>query len=391
MNKDKYNRNRLNSLIKGVLPALCMLFFPRKAKRIIFNSEFNLEFNHSSKTLFLYFLKNHVDYEIKFVINDPVKREKLNSIHGDYFISSKSFFEIIYILRARTWITSSLETPIGGFFLNIRRNVFHLGHGAPLKNIGLSEGYNNWKKRIYYKILKTNFSYFLSTSHVFVKSWANCIGLPADKILISGQARNDLIMNSKVDLDNILNSSKRKVLYAPTWRPFSNTDLFPFSDKDLALLNECLEKLNAIIYLRLHPNFENQNIGEYDNFDNICFLNKQKIDDINEVLGAFDLVITDYSSIYIDFLLTLKPLIFLPYDRSTYEEIIGFSIDYDYNTPGPKPSMQCEFIDELDLLLNDGTYYFNERSLVNNRLNEVKENHSESNAQLVFRILNSRV
>ncbi|CAK1931006.1 CDP-glycerol glycerophosphotransferase family protein [Vibrio crassostreae] len=384
MNKDKYNWNRLFSLIKGAIPALCMILFPRKSNRIIFNSEFNLEFNHNSKTLFQYFLKHYGKYEIKFVINDSSKRNNLNRVYGDYFISSSSICEIIYILRAKTWVTSSLETPIGGFFLNFRRNVFHLGHGAPLKNIGLSEGYSNWKKKIYYRILKTNFSYFLSTSSLFLDNWANCIGMPLERVLIGGQSRNDLITCPKVDSGAIFKSSKRKILYAPTWRPFSDTDLFPFPDRNLTLINDSLKELDAVVYLRLHPNFENLHTDEFANLDNICILNKHKVDDINEVLGLFDLVITDYSSIYIDFLLTLRPVVFLPYDRSEYEKNIGFSIDYDGNTPGPKPSKQCEFIEEIDLLLNDNSYYLNERKRVNDRLNQVKYDHSESNAQLIF-------
>ena len=58
---------------------------------------------------------------------------------GDYFIETNSIQGMLYSLKAYTWITSSLELPVGGIFQRINRLVIHLGHGTPLKNIGFLE------------------------------------------------------------------------------------------------------------------------------------------------------------------------------------------------------------------------------------------------------------
>ncbi|CAH6794866.1 CDP-glycerol glycerophosphotransferase [Vibrio chagasii] len=386
MNKDKYNKQRLFNLMVGFFPSILCRFFKLDKDRVIFNSEFNTEFNHNTKYLFLYFLEEYPQYEIKFVLNDSERRKLLTDKYGDHFISSVGLKEILYILKAKTWITSSLETPTGGIYLNRGRNVFHLGHGAPLKNVGLSEGYGNWKKKIYYRVLRDNFSYFLSTSEMFSENWSRCIGTPKHNVIVSGQARSDLILSTSQNGDKISNS--KSVLYAPTWRPFSDTELFPFADKNLRVLNDNLVRLDIVIYLRLHPNFDSQCLDEYDEFNNIKVLGRDSIDDINEALGKFDLLITDYSSIYIDFLLTKKPVLFLPYDQKQYSEIIGFSIDYSENTPGPKPTSQHNFVEELDKLINIKSYYALERKKVNDRLNEVQENHCKSNAELILSFIN---
>lgn len=371
-------------MLKGFFPSIFSLLIPKKSNRFIFSSEFNSTFNQNSKYLFLSFINDKNIQDVKFVVNEPLLRGKLTELYGDYFISSSSLRNIFYILRAKTWITSSLETPVGGAFLNVGRIVIHLGHGAPLKKIGLNEKYNNWIKSIYYRVLRTNFSYFFSTSSVFDNNWAGCLSISTRKVLRAAQSRN-ITFSQKRNYFNRDNNTKN-ILYAPTWRPYDETKLFPFDDLNVVNINQYLEEENAVIYLRLHPNFESK-IDESLLSDRVKLLTKKNIDDINEILGEFDLLITDYSSIYIDFLLTNKPIIFLPYDQDLYSEIIGFSIDYDKYTPGPKPKMTDEFLRELSLLLNDRNYFSEARKQVNAELNYICENPAEQNKDLILSLL----
>ncbi len=366
-------------------------FIGRDKKRIIFNSEFNTEFNHNSKYLFLYFLKHYPDFDIKFVINDLEQQKQLNQSIGPYFIDTYSFKNRLYVLKAATWITSSLETPIGGFAQSYKRKVFHLGHGAPLKCIGRAEKYLNWKKALYYRLIKGNFSYFFSTSKAFSETWRACLNLKHEQVVIAGQARNDALDVNYKHATHVLQLQKEKkhILYAPTWRPFDDTEIFPFLDFNAEQLDLFLGQQGCTLHLRVHPNFETGIPSKVKNMKNVSVLSRECVTDINEILGQFDLLITDYSSIYLDFLLTLKPILFLPYDYEKYKNKIGFTIPYEQATPGPKPKTQKQFINEISELLNNESYFATERKDANDWLNVVQDQHAKQNAQLIFQLTES--
>jgi len=390
MNKDKYMVLRLKLLLKGFIPSLCFLFIPKLKTRIIISSEFNLTYKQNSKFLFEYLINKHPDKEIKFVINEPILREKLTARVGDYFIESESLAGMLYVLRAKTWIVSSLETPVGGLFLSVGRYVYHLGHGAPIKSIGLLEKYSNQKKKIYLKLIRFNFSYLFSTSELFRATWSGFIDIRPDKIKIMGQARNDALHSPDITLVNkVINKSlqSKNILYAPTWRAFGETKIFPFAEMDFIQLAKFLEDNNINIFLRLHPNFEASIPEEVTDLSRITILSSSQVPEINDVLGAFDLLITDYSSIYIDYLVTHKPIMFLPYDYEEYESKIGFTIPYNEYAPGPKPKTQAEFESELNKLLFDNHYYKKERISVNKILNHFNKDNCKQNADFILKQL----
>lgn len=390
MNNNRYLKLRSVLFIKGALFSLLGFFIGRKSQRIIFNSEFNTEFNHNSKYLFLYFIKHYPEFEVRFIINNLELKEQLNQTIGPYFIDTYSIKNLMYILKARTWITSSLETPIGGVCQAYRRNVIHLGHGAPLKCIGRSEKYLNWKKALYYRLIKGNFSHFFSTSDAFSETWRACLNLKKDQVVIAGQARNEALAPDYPHYSPVmqLDQNKKHILYAPTWRPFSDTIIFPFEDFDAEKMEQFLQDHNCMLHLRVHPNFESSIPHHVKEISNVNLLSRKKLLDINEILGQFDLLITDYSSIYVDYLLTEKPMLFLPYDYEGYERKIGFTLPYQEATPGPKPKTQKDFLFELDHLLNNKLYYAKERQLANSRFNVVKVQQAKQNAKIILSYIN---
>ena len=54
------------------------------------------------------------------------------------------------------------------------------------------------------------------------------------------------------------------------------------------------------------------------------------------LLSSVDVLITDYSGVFVEFLVTDKPMIFLPYDKDEYEADRGFWFDYNQVIPGPQ-------------------------------------------------------
>lgn len=105
---------------------------------------------------------------------------------------------------------------------------------------------------------------------------------------------------------------------------------------------------------------------EKRNFDSIFVVTNWELEkyglDLYEVLGAGDLLITDYSTIYNDFLFMNKPTIFVITDIEEYRKNRGLALEpYDFWSAGPKVNSQQELQQEILKCLNDFNYYKDER------------------------------
>ena len=60
------------------------------------------------------------------------------------------------------------------------------------------------------------------------------------------------------------------------------------------------------------------------------------VSDIYPLLSHFDVLLTDYSSIFFDYLLLDRPIVFYPYDMDSYRSGRELLFDYDAMTPGPR-------------------------------------------------------
>ena len=129
-----------------------------------------------------------------------------------------------------------------------------------------------------------------------------------------------------------------------------------------------LEEKEMLLFIRTHV-AEQGSAAPYLG-KRIRFLGNQEAEDVTGILNIFDCLITDYSSIYIDYLLTDKPMIFLPYDRQKYLDGRGMNFDYDDVTPGPKPATFAQF---LEALCPENDSWKSERDRVNRLFNEIQK------------------
>lgn len=163
----------------------------------------------------------------------------------------------------------------------------------------------------------------------------------------------------------------KAVLYAPTHREGDLVRLFPFEDFREQKLLEFLEREKLLLCIRTH--LYTQKVQNLPDSPRICWLNEDRAEDVMEVLDVFDLLITDYSSIYIDFLLTGKPLLFLPYDKQEYLVRRGLNFPYDKVTPGPKPKTFRDFCIQVRKLLGGEDGYEKMRKKTGLFFNEVEK------------------
>ena len=158
----------------------------------------------------------------------------------------------------------------------------------------------------------------------------------SNKILDLGYPRNDILFNNNLEFiqklkekygipDNI----KHVILYVPTFRDAGSLKL-PFQENDLKDLNKILAEKSAIFLFKGHSYEKKISFGELEYIN----LVKQP-SDIQELLIISDLIISDYSSVIFDFLLTMKPIILFPYDLDLYQKGRGLHYDLTEIAPGP--------------------------------------------------------
>ena len=382
-NKNRYTSSRLSHILGSLPYAFKSIFAKRDKKLIVFCAMHCETFDSNSKFLFLYFLENHKDYNVKFVINNDELRESLTKKYGDHFIDTRTKEGKSIAVKAGVWVVSWLDLPLGGLFLNFRRLVIHLGHGTPLKGLGLTEKDGKLIKKLYYKLNNTNITYSLASSDFLQTIISRCMGLPKKRILVQGQPRTDALFSTKENVAEITNEYTN-ILYAPTWRQHSEVKLFPFADFNANELENFLEINKIKIFVRFHPAYEESIPKDILAIKNISLFSAKKYLEVMDYINLFDALITDYSSIYLDYMLLERPIIFLPYDLKDYENSVGFTMDYSENTPGEKPTTQKDFIDILTKIKNTPEYQKSEIKELNKKLNNPNKNACKAMADFII-------
>ena len=355
----------------------------------IFSAKENTSFNDNARHLFRYVLKHCPEIKPRFVINDEKKRQELSGIYGEeFFIETLTVKGMKEALRGGVWFTSA-GLPVYGPFVGKGRYIVNLWHGLPLKKIALQDPNLGRASRLYFKtIFSGNYSYVLTSASELIPVMARSLGVAEEQVRVWGQPRCDVLIPDREGLPE--NRLQKIILYAPTFRDHVPTRIFPFDDFDLTEWNHFLEKEKILLLLSLHPqemSLAEPYLGER------MLTAEQALEkgiltsavepfrlhswDAAEYLPCMDLLITDYSSIYLDYLLLNRPMIFLPYDQKEYEEKRGMNFPYEDVTPGPKPRTMAELMECIRMALSGEDGFEEQRVRVRNRFHEVKGSSSE--------------
>lgn len=226
-------------------------------------------------------------------------------------------------------------------------------HGTPLKHMGFRLDQPGSTQNVLRNLLHTN--YIISpnrhTTDVFRRDY-KLDGCYQGTILEVGSPRSDLTLRSDIDAVRekvqaaglMLDAGRKLVLYAPTWK---GTDLSrPRNDVDRILAD--LRRLeedhgNRMQFLvKLHP-YLYREVSDHPDLQGLLIPDEV---DPNEVLAITDILMTDYSSMFFDFLVTDRPILFYMWDSHVYRSTRDLYIEPDA-LPGPV----AESIDEVSAWL----------------------------------------
>lgn len=332
----------------------------KENKLVIFCGGQDVHYSDNSRYLYERFVDNYCDeFDVRWVATskttteDPSIPRKYRSrmIH----LYSKGGYRTL--LRARIIFYSFGFGDLPGTSFSKRTTTIQLWHGIPIKRIGLCR--KDLPKRTLIPRMRgfSRFTYWIASSEIERNAIALCTGLPQSRIPIVGYPRNDLLVEGRRDRDPRLLErfpflEKIVILYAPTYRRNAPLQLFPFDDFDIERLIEFLEEMDAQLILRTHHVDESRAADVTTRLTEpgrgrIVVLNRDEIRDVQDLLPHVDIMISDYSGIWIDFLLLDRPVVFVPYDLAQYEKDEGLLFNYDDITPGPKVRNLIELLSAL--------------------------------------------
>jgi CDP-glycerol glycerophosphotransferase len=248
-----------------------------------------------------------------------------------------------YLARAKFWVVNQ-NLP---FYMTRRKNGVYIQtwHGTPLKRMlndiedihGRDEGYLDRVTRAI-----GQWTHLLSPSPYATEAMRSAFAYKGP-ILELGYPRNDPLLRpeSSVRAQEIkaalgIPEGHKVVLYAPTFRDDASNGKGRFTFElpfDLEAFNERFGE-DTVLLLRMHVLVSSGLRIPEELRGRI--INASAYPEIQDLYLASDVLITDYSSVFFDFALLRRPILFFAYDLENYRDNLrGFYLDYEKELPGP--------------------------------------------------------
>ena len=244
------------------------------------------------------------------------------------------------------------------------KTFVRIPHGLPAK--GSYKGRDTCSLSDFVNLVDRNFVKSATTDHVINYMAAECgshpglfrkYGFPRfDRVRNLAENPNDVLLPDNVEEVLTKPQGHYNSLYAPTHKDGEyETTLFPFPDRDLDQIYDFLDQHNIRIFIRLHVSEEGKHIeDECVDGENILYAGNNFFGSASEMMPYFDLLVTDFSSIYLDYVLYDRPMIFVHDDFDRYTQNRDFpALDYEKHWPGPKIKTQDEFLQAIQANLID--------------------------------------
>lgn len=285
------------------------------------------DFSDNTRAVFEEMIRRGINrkYKIVWWVSDHDK--PFPKYRNVYYLDQKTVFSklIFFYLNARAQCLVSCNQFLESYYAH--QTSFYLTHGTAIKSI-----------RSYY-FLPEHIDYILTASEHSSEIMAYEMNGKKERFYAFGFPRNDVFSQKEKDVRSLLNTDAKKVIiWYPTFRQAKNgkqtaskIGLPIVHDGHLATrLNERAAQNGVLIVVKPHFAQNVQYIKDYG-LSNIVliddnFYEKHQISSY-EFVNSCDALITDYSSIYFDYLLCDKPVAAVWEDFDDYKKDPGFAID----------------------------------------------------------------
>ncbi|KRN93710.1 CDP-glycerol glycerophosphotransferase family protein [Pediococcus stilesii] len=330
---------------------------PVKENQILFESSLGKRFEDSPRAIYEKMVENNEPYEYIWVSNNnmPLKANPDTKV-----IKRLSFEYYKYLATSKYWVNNQ-NFPT---YITKRKEISYLQtwHGTPLKKMQhdqtIIEGRDDsYLKRVTHA--KDQWSKLVSPSPYATSAFRSAFQYDGS-VIEKGYPRNDVFYSS--DSNNIrehvrkdlgIPADKKVILYAPTFRDYEK------SGKKFVMENEIdfeqFEKKlgdNYVLLMRQHVIVASKLSIPAEMQHNI--INVSTYPNIQELMLASDMLVTDYSSVMFDYLNVNRPMYFFTYDLEKYLDLRGVYFDFEKEVPGPIVKTSDEL---LNAIANNETYW----------------------------------
>ncbi len=337
---------------------------PKKRNRIVIYS--NWGFRDNIRTLYQYLIDNGFQdkYEIICASNNFYHLKKDNRVK---FVSI--YRGLYYFLTSKYFFYSFGKYPIKP---SNNQMVVNLWHGMPLKKIGnLEEGLESVDYNYFTKLV--------SSSDFFTPIMKAAFNAKDEQMLLVGNIRNDELFEEEKD---------KNIIWMPTYRNSKNYHdsqdalIFLLKESEFCEIDKLLEKYEYHLYIKLHP-LEESHFKFKNNYSNIHMLSEETISQhygtLYKFLGTTSALITDYSSVFLDYYLLNRPVAFTINDYEEYKENRGFVFD-DVKSlmAGPTVSNFDDLLEFLNSVMKSEDEFYFERNEINSKVNSIQRDFTKT-------------
>ncbi|KGE75010.1 CDP-glycerol glycerophosphotransferase family protein [Lactiplantibacillus paraplantarum] len=361
-----------NLLIGSVFKAVSGVnkIVPKDDHKILLYSD--LGFRDNVKYLYEYLINNH--YNDKYKVICAVKGyESLqeNVPHNVSFVRPTQ--GVLAYLRSAHVFYCFGKLPISA---TAKQKVIQMWHGTSFKGFAVNQTQTSANANSFY-------TYVYASAPFFKPIVEKKFNISPEHITICGHPRTDVFYQPKAKYD--LGNYKKIIMWMPTFRQSkrlgqqdtSQQTILPFlKDEDLDAFNVFLEHQQVKVIVKLHPMQDVSNI-KHDQWRNLILMTNAEFEnsgmDLYRLLNLTDALITDYSSVFYDYLLLNRQIGFTESDVDEYKKHRGFAVDPEKFRPGMRIRSEKDLKQFILNIVAGYDEYEEQRQQINNLANQIQD------------------
>lgn len=301
----------------------CFRCFPLDCQKVVLCSYYGRGYGDNPKYIAEQLITENTKLKMYWLLKDMCEAESLPERIIPCLIDSPK--GIYHLSTAKVWIDNCRKNVL---FKRKSQIYIQTWHGFALKKIEKDAADSLSPIYIRTSIKDSQKTDLILSDSTFMTGIYRQAFWYTGEVSEWGSPRNDIIINRDIRIKQkvykyfSLACNKRIVMYAPTFRKDYSIHTYTLDYEKLRLSCEARFGGNFVVFIRLHPNIVSQ--SKNLEFDCTYTFDASLYPDMQELLVATDVVVTDYSSLMFDFAMSGKPCFQFATDIESYKEDRNF-------------------------------------------------------------------